>query len=573
MTSKANRERPERGFLGLLRTVARIVVVAGAVGSIGLMLKASQHPPHFLLILFVIWVLSPFVALLFSNMVSKRWSVLTRATFYSVTLVVTLGSLAVYGHNFLKPPRSRGAFVFVAVPLASWLVISIVLPIAAFISRRLLRRGAGANRDVEGEVPINVSPKKQMSGLLRIGRWIFRAFAFLVTLGIFGVAGLFASLRLERGKEITLPTPTGSFAVGRTIYAWADDTPDTLAPVPGTKRELIVWIWYPSATGQSPATMEDYLPAPWRTAFERENSALFKLLTRDLSLVHTHSNRDADVSPQERSYPVVIMRGGASANVTNYSTLAEDLASHGYIVVGVDAPYRTNVVVFPDGRVMTRTRDNNPELCLERMGQEQSSCINRILAAWTADMKFVLDRLEQLNTSDASGKFTGRLDMTRVGVFGHSFGGAQAAQFCSEDSRCKAGIDIDGAPLGSVIQTGLHQPFMFLLSAQIESSDPESRQVKGDIQWIYDRLPADGRLRVEIRGANHFTFSDDGALLKSDIVRWALRLFGKLGIDGPRQLAVTAYCVHSFFDAHLKGAGVSKLEISSPLYPEIQVLE
>ena len=76
-----------------------------------------------------------------------------------------------------------------------------------------------------------------------------------------------------------------------------------------------------------------------------------------------------------------------------------------------------------------------------------------------------------------------------------------------------------------------------------------------------------------IRGAFHFTFSDDGALLKSRIVRGVLRLLGKLGIDGRRQLAVTAYCLHSFFDAYLKGASVSGLKISSPLYPEIQVLE
>src|SRR3989442_16016703 len=60
-----------------------------------------------------------------------------------------------------------------------------------------------------------------------------------------------------------------------------------------------------------------------------------------------------------------------------------------------------------------------------------------------------------VNLPDASGKFTGRLDMMRVGVFGHSFGGAAAALFCHEDSRCKAGIDVDGAPHGSVIQAGI----------------------------------------------------------------------------------------------------------------------
>ena len=79
-------------------------------------------------------------------------------------------------------------------------------------------------------------------------------------------------------------------------------------------------------------------------------------------------------------YPVVIMRAGASAPVMNYSTLAEDLASHGYIVVGFDAPYRTSVVIFPDRRVITRRPENNPELF---SGEALAGLASRLLAAWT----------------------------------------------------------------------------------------------------------------------------------------------------------------------------------------------
>jgi predicted dienelactone hydrolase len=406
----------------------------------------------------------------------------------------------------------------------------------------------------------------------RLARRIFKGFAVLATLGVLGVGALFASLWLEHRTEITLPTPTGSFAVGRAIYDFTDDaTLDALAPVPGTKRELLVWIWYPSAAGQSVA-MDDYMPAQMRAA-AGPGGGPWRLLTRDASKVHAHSIRDGAVSPQQRSYPVVIMRAGASAGVLGYSTLAEDLASHGYVVVGFDAPYRTGLVVFLDGRVMRRTPENNPELCAGQEQARRARCMDKLLAAWTADIAFVLDQLERLNSSDVSGKFTGRLDMTRVGVFGHSFGGATAAQFCHDDSRCKAGIDVDGQPFGSVIQAGIRQPFMFLLSDHGDSSDAVSRQIEANIQSIYDHLPPDGRLRLAIRGANHFTFSDDGALFKSRIVRGTLRVLGMLGIDGRRQLAVTAYCVHSFFDAYLKGASVSRLKISSPLYPEIQVLE
>jgi len=408
----------------------------------------------------------------------------------------------------------------------------------------------------------------------RLARRIFKGFAALAALAVLGVAVLFGSLWLEHRTGIALPKPTGPFAVGRATYAWTDDlTFDTLAPVLGTRRELLVWIWYPSDAGQ-PTPAEDYLPAPWRAAIERDRGTLIsKFLTRDLSQVHAHSIRSAAVSPRQPSYPVVIMRAGASAEVTNYTSLAEDLASHGYVVVGLDAPYRTMVVVFPDGRVMTRTPENNVELCGEMRDPEQARCVNKLLTAWTADIAFVLDRLQRLNNSDPSGKFAGRLDMTRVGVFGHSFGGAQAAQFCHDDSRCKAGIDLDGAPFGSVVREGLHQPFMFVLSGHGHESDPESGKIMANIQSIYDRLPEDGRLLIAIRGANHFLFSDDGALLKSHIVLRTLRMLDIVGIDGRRQLAVTAYCVHSFFDAYLKQKSTSRLKIASPLYPEIQVLQ
>jgi predicted dienelactone hydrolase len=410
--------------------------------------------------------------------------------------------------------------------------------------------------------------------ITRLLRRLLKGFAVFAVLVVLGGGALLAFAWLEHRTEVTLPTLTGSFAVGRAIQDWTDDTAlDTLAPAPGTKRELLVWIWYPAAARQS-AVMDDYLPARLRLkAKDAGGGNIWTLLTRDPSNVRGHSAPDPAVSPQQRSYPVVILRAGASSGVLNYSTLAEDLASHGYVVVGFDAPYRTGLVVFPDGRVMGRTAQNNPERCVVPDRAEMERCVSRVITAWTGDIGFVLQRLDRLNVSDSSGTFTGRLDMTRVGVFGHSLGGAVAAQFCHEDSRCKAGIDIDGAPHGSVIQAGLSQPFMFLLSDHGDTTDPESNQIVTDIKSIYDRIPSDRRLYATIRGAFHFTFTDDGALMKSGIVRGFLRLSGRLGIDARRQLAVTTYCVHSFFDAYLKGTGGARSCSSSPLYPEIKILE
>lgn len=390
---------------------------------------------------------------------------------------------------------------------------------------------------------------------------------------VFGLSTLFAYLWFEHRSELTLPTPTGPFAIGRAIYDWADDkTADPFAPVPNTRRELLVWMWYPATTAQS-APEGDYVSGSLRSAIARQSGVLLsKFLTRDLSKVRTHSRPSANVSSQQQSFPIILMRAGASLEVASYSTLAEDLASHGYVVVGIDAPFRTGIVAFPDGRVVTRPPQNDPEACLNKAGQERERCAERFLTAWNSDLAYVLDRLVQLNASDPSGRFTGRLDLTRVGVFGHSFGGAQAAEFCSLDTRCKAAIDLDGAPHGSVIQTGIHCPFMFLLSDHSREFDPESRQIKSDIRSVYDHTPANERLLVTIRGANHFTFSDDGAMLKSRLLRGVLRGLGKLGMDGDRQLAVTAYCLHTFFDVYLHSPSVEPPQIASSLYPEIEVL-
>ena len=151
----------------------------------------------------------------------------------------------------------------------------------------------------------------------------------LVLLAVFAIPVLLGLTWLDHFRETELPQPTGPFAVGRVTYDWKD----------ARHTELLAWIWYPAAPTQPSQPTSDYLPPSWRSAVEHQRGKLLTdFLTRDLSRVRTHSLHDAEVSTQQPSYPVVLMRAGLSGLVTGYTSLAEDLASHGYVVVGFDAP-------------------------------------------------------------------------------------------------------------------------------------------------------------------------------------------------------------------------------------------
>jgi hypothetical protein len=108
-----------------------IAMVAGAVGSVALMLRAGRNNSSgILLVMFVLWVLGPFVALALANTVAKRWSASARATLYYLMLVVALGSLAVYGYDAIRRISAKAAFIYLVLPFASWLLMAIVIPIA-----------------------------------------------------------------------------------------------------------------------------------------------------------------------------------------------------------------------------------------------------------------------------------------------------------------------------------------------------------------------------------------------------------------------------------------------------------
>jgi dienelactone hydrolase len=394
-----------------------------------------------------------------------------------------------------------------------------------------------------------------------------KAIAALILSALICITGLLVWLWLDHSRETVLPAPTGTYQVGRVTYDWTDGARlNPYAPVAGTKQELAAWVWYPAAV-TSASHAAEYLPAYWISAIEHhEGFVLGRMLTRDRSRVKSHSWADADVSPHEPRYPVVVLRAGGGAMSSDYTSIAEGLASHGYVVVSVDAPYRTVITAFPDGRVAYRNTQSDFDSMPYTVGEKAAT---QLMEVWIEDVKFVLQQLQELDANDPTGRFKGRLDLQRVGIVGHSLGGATAAQFCHDDAQCQAGIDIDGIPFGSVVQESLHQPFFFILSDHRKESGPEPPLVEGKMESIYSKLPAETRWQVMIDGANHFSFSDQ-MFTKSPVMISALQTVGVMGtLKSRRGIEIADACVHTFFDVYLKGAPTEQLTGLSSQYPEV----
>jgi dienelactone hydrolase len=378
------------------------------------------------------------------------------------------------------------------------------------------------------------------------------------------IALLLGYLWLQNSRKVLLPAPTGPYAVGRVEYDWVDETrPESLRNGANTKRELAVWIWYPAAVSPTSQPAAEYLPEKWRMAREQGQGSFARFFMQNLGSVKVHAIADAPVAATHPAYPVLIFEPGLGPIATDYTTLAEDLASHGYMVVACTPTYSASVVVFPDGRIAWGTREGSvPDNASVEASNE---ILNRLIHVWAADDVFVLNQLEKLNQTDPSGKFAGRLDLQSVGVFGHSFGGCTAAQACRLDSRFKAGVDIDGYPRGDVIQAGLSQPFMFIWSDHQVPPDAEGLQANRNTRAIYDKLNHGG-YQITVHGARHFNFTDNGVFYSP-----FLKMEQALGpMDGPRILMITTDYLRAFFDRYLKGYGEPLLGGPASKYPEAQ---
>jgi dienelactone hydrolase len=260
--------------------------------------------------------------------------------------------------------------------------------------------------------------------------------------------------------QIDFPEPTGPYPVGRVSYHLIDESRDeTFTEDPNDVRELMVTVYYPAT--------ECAEPGPYVSGVYRDTLAeIDEIPVALFDSVHSYACDSAPIADEE--FPVLMFSPGMGGMPSYYTSLLEDVTSHGYIIAAIYHTYSGEVTVFPEDRVVLSTENANLVTMIESgMPMDQvETAFESIGIVWVQDAQFVLDQLTQMNEADAL--LQGHLDLEHVGSFGHSFGGAMSAEVLHDDSRFDAGINMDGTLFGAVRDEGLSQPFMFMLSDRME---------------------------------------------------------------------------------------------------------
>jgi dienelactone hydrolase len=362
------------------------------------------------------------------------------------------------------------------------------------------------------------------------------------------------------GHTPYLPEPTGACPVG-TTSSWLTDSsrPDPWA-AGVTARELMVSLWYPVAT-------TDGRRARYMTPAESELHLASRSITGVppdmMSTVQTNAADGAEPAGPQHSLPLVVLSPGFTNPRSTLTALAEDLASHGYVVAGIDSTYESHATAFPDGRVTTSLAREARQRGLREK--------EKVAAGRAADVSFVLDELTGAHPAWPGAAL---IDPSRIGMAGHSLGGAAAIAAMVADSRIRAGIDMDGATDAPIPDEGLARPFMFLGKQSNYTPGSGGAVTPGTRDWKLRRgavitwerdweLLTGWKRWLVVAGAVHASFTDLALLADQAGIDIGA------GLSGVRSLDITRAYVRAFFDQHLRGRPQALLDQPSPRYPEV----
>jgi predicted dienelactone hydrolase len=335
----------------------------------------------------------------------------------------------------------------------------------------------------------------------------------------------------QAATRLTLPPPTGPHRAGTVSLHLV-----------GRSRELMVSVWYPAAPGGGRHPVAPWMPAASLRALLADNGFDPDAAASPLTV----GREGAPVLRALGKRPVVVYSPGNGGHRSETTIIAQELVSHGYVVVTVD--HLDSYTEFPGGRL--------------RVPDEEVS-----VTPWdhAHDVRFVLDRLEDLaagRNPDAERRplpagLGAVLDLRRIGMYGWSKGGTATALLMNIDRRVRAGLSLDAPMLSQPPVAELHRPFM-LLTAEFVPGGEESGVAEA---WA---LMHGWRLQVHVEGASHGSFNDHYWLIPQLVPG------EDDGLEPARAVRIQQAYPLAFFDRHLRDRRQRLLEAPSRAFPEVQ---
>jgi dienelactone hydrolase len=265
---------------------------------------------------------------------------------------------------------------------------------------------------------------------------------------------------------------------------------------------------------------------------------------------------------QEQCPLILFSHGlGGTFNGLSYTALCEYCASHGYVVVSVSHMYASKLIQLPDGRSAGYL------FPAQFHYQQKKDMYSTEIETWVADMMCTLDWCAEHD-----------IDLSRVGVMGHSLGGSTAIQLCRSDSRIKAAVNFDGPLYGANKLSSVDQPVMFIVGSFVAPGLNPGLSVAARDALMWAQYFGKGSLplinafisvqqsdvyKITIEGIVHGTFSDQALMPDPTLLPWL--------IDGNQAHTIINSYVTAFFDCYLKHQYVPLLQEVISCWPNVTV--